>query len=255
VCVVLQLTTAPTFARPLFSVPLDGFSFLIRLIIIPIVFKIPLKHTLAWTISARYAGVEDEVEALCTLKKTSCLRWLWFILGTLGPAAKLKAVEGLPWTQAWGGMYLGSFLVFELLVVLSMLSGRALSNRGVQSLRRALPLNEFDEAEQTMKVIDVGLYVTAATANSVILIWAVVDLWVVRAQVNPYQDELVQGVTSEGFRRLFLMMILASYYYFPGMVVFWLISPFLRLSFSMSKLLRVSIGIGMLLFLLGFLSW
>lgn len=217
----------------------DALSFLIRLIIIPTVFKIPLKEVLAWTIQARYAGVEDEMEALHTLKKKSFLRRLWFMLGTLGPAAKLTAAKGLPWTQAWGVMYFGSFLVFELMVVLTMLWGTPLSSRRVHSLRRALPLCNYDEAEQTIEVIDRAIYVTASITHSMVLIWAVVDLWVVRVQVNPYKDGLVRGVTSEGFDRLFLVMMLVTFHTFPTSIIFWFLSPCLPLNFRHSNLDRV----------------
>jgi hypothetical protein len=39
------------------------------------------------------------------------------LVGTLGQAAKMAVMEGIPWTKVWGVMYLASFLVFELMVI------------------------------------------------------------------------------------------------------------------------------------------
>jgi len=39
------------------------------------------------------------------------------LLETLGPTAKMAAMEGIPWAKAWRMMRLSSFLVFELMVI------------------------------------------------------------------------------------------------------------------------------------------
>jgi hypothetical protein len=54
---------------------------------------------------------EEEAENIQSLEKQTWLRWVFFLVGTLGPAIKLAAMQGIPWTKAWGMMFLGSFLM------------------------------------------------------------------------------------------------------------------------------------------------
>jgi hypothetical protein len=47
----------------------------------------------------------------------TCLRWLWFILGTLPPAIKLMSMSGVRWEQAWGMLFLSSWIINESLII------------------------------------------------------------------------------------------------------------------------------------------
>lgn len=53
------------------------------------------------------------------LEQMPFLRIFWFVFGTLSQLVKLAALRGVPWTQVWGGIYVGSFLVVEGLHALS----------------------------------------------------------------------------------------------------------------------------------------
>lgn len=60
---------------------------------------------------------DEETETLNSLETMTWLRWLWFILGTLPPAIKLMSMSGVPWEQAWGMMFLTSWIINESLTI------------------------------------------------------------------------------------------------------------------------------------------
>jgi hypothetical protein len=53
-----------------------------------------------------------------SLEKQAWLRWVFFVVGTLGPSIKPMAMEGVPWTKAWGVMLLFAFLVIKAAALL-----------------------------------------------------------------------------------------------------------------------------------------
>jgi len=60
---------------------------------------------------------DEEAETLHSLETMTWLRWLWFILGTLPPAIKLMSMRGVLWEQAWGMMFLTSWIINESLTI------------------------------------------------------------------------------------------------------------------------------------------
>jgi hypothetical protein len=60
---------------------------------------------------------DEEVETLHSLEAMTWLRWLWFIIGTLPPAIKLMSMSGVPREQAWGMMFLTSWIINESLTI------------------------------------------------------------------------------------------------------------------------------------------
>ena len=68
---------------------------------------------------ARFRDVEEEAgeDSLSSLEKNVLFRYTVFLLGALPQAVKLFASSGVPWTQAWGAMYFGSWVVLEALVI------------------------------------------------------------------------------------------------------------------------------------------
>lgn len=69
-------------------------------------------------------GIENGVcehtgQGLQSLEKTGLVRVLLFCLGTLPQVDKLMALSGVPWTKAWAGMYLGSFVTVEILLFMA----------------------------------------------------------------------------------------------------------------------------------------
>jgi hypothetical protein len=68
------------------------------------------------------AADDDEVEGVQSLEKKTWLRWLWFILGTLPPTIKLLAMRGVHWEQAWGMMFLSSWIINESLIIFAAMN-------------------------------------------------------------------------------------------------------------------------------------
>ncbi|KAF2144013.1 uncharacterized protein K452DRAFT_345438 [Aplosporella prunicola CBS 121167] len=61
---------------------------------------------------------EKEKAALQKLKDNLLLRFLLFVFGVLLPTVKVFGMRGVPWTQAWAGMYFASYVVTEALLLL-----------------------------------------------------------------------------------------------------------------------------------------
>ncbi|KAH8650393.1 hypothetical protein BGZ60DRAFT_196354 [Tricladium varicosporioides] len=81
-----------------------------------------LRHAIRATLIPRFVGPDEQsstAQSLQPLEQLTFMRWILFILGTLPQAIKLCSLRGAPWTFAWGLMYLVSFLVMELLNILS----------------------------------------------------------------------------------------------------------------------------------------
>ncbi|KAL4778786.1 hypothetical protein BJX76DRAFT_362391 [Aspergillus varians] len=56
-----------------------------------------------------------------SFKAQSRVRWIAFVSGTLPQAIKLFAATGVPWSKAFGAMYLVSWLLFEILFLVAKL--------------------------------------------------------------------------------------------------------------------------------------
>jgi len=96
----------------------DAISIPLNLLILKLRLKLPWSACLTTLIHSRF-GAEKEGEAWKAWKFTTPLRWFFFILGPLGPGIKMLSMDGIPWSKIWGLMFLVSFSVTELLVVLA----------------------------------------------------------------------------------------------------------------------------------------
>jgi hypothetical protein len=96
----------------------DAISIPLNLLILKLRLKLPWSACLTTLIHSRF-GAEKEGEAWKAWKFTTPLRWFFFILGPLGPGIKMLSMDGIPWSKTWGLMFLVSFSVTELLVVLA----------------------------------------------------------------------------------------------------------------------------------------
>jgi hypothetical protein len=61
-----------------------------------------------------YTRSEAGFQALENLTK---VRWLILAFGTVPQAVKLMAFRGLYWTEAWGWVYVASFVFIEVLII------------------------------------------------------------------------------------------------------------------------------------------
>ena len=73
------------------------------------------------TVRLRFQDVVDQAEesSLASLQKNTLFRFLMFVLGVLPQIIKLYDMRGLPWTKLWASLFLSSFFVIELLVLIS----------------------------------------------------------------------------------------------------------------------------------------
>jgi hypothetical protein len=112
---------------------------------------------------------EISTEGIQALERMTWLRWLFFVLGTLGPTVKLMALEGVPWSKAWGIMFLCSFIIVECLVVLSW-----------NSQYEPIPSLEDDallKLNNMLSSIDYWIFCIACALHTGLLLSIVSDLW------------------------------------------------------------------------------
>ena len=79
------------------------------------------QQALRMTLDARFRDLDDDAssdEGFQALEKLTFVRWMLFILGTLPQAIKLVFLKGVPWTQAWGVMFLVPFVTLEIMIIL-----------------------------------------------------------------------------------------------------------------------------------------
>jgi hypothetical protein len=94
------------------------------------------------------------------------LRWLFFILGTFGPAIKLMVMSGVPYTKGGGAMFLTSFLIVEILIIISW-------NLDQRPLHFETEIQEsLQSMRATLKVMDEFLHALACFAHILLMIWA-----------------------------------------------------------------------------------
>jgi hypothetical protein len=116
---------------------------------------------------------ERSAEGIQAIVKLTFIRWLFFIFGTLGPGIKLMAMEGVPWTKAWGAMFLVSFLVVEGLVVVSWI---------YMPYEHQNPLPGSPDADNLLRfktrleIIDGHILAYSALCYALVLVWVVVDI-------------------------------------------------------------------------------
>jgi len=117
---------------------------------------------------------ERNEEGIQAIEKFTFVRWLFFILGTVGPGIKLMAMEGVPCTKAWGAMFLVSFLVVEVLVILSW---RYMPCEH-QDLLPGSPGTDTDlRIRVKLKKIDGRVLYYSVLCYALVFIWAVCDIY------------------------------------------------------------------------------
>ncbi|CAG8973916.1 hypothetical protein HYALB_00003694 [Hymenoscyphus albidus] len=65
----------------------------------------------------RFALDDENSGTFSDFRKNAIFRWFFFVL-TVAQAIKIFAFEGIIWTKVWASMYIGSFLIIEMLVVI-----------------------------------------------------------------------------------------------------------------------------------------
>jgi hypothetical protein len=96
----------------------DTASILGRLSYAWLKLKIPFRECVRHVMEERLQGTSFLIE-MKNLKNTTWLRWLLFILGPLPQAIRLASFRGIPWTQFLGFSFLSSWLLVEIMVLVS----------------------------------------------------------------------------------------------------------------------------------------
>ena len=97
----------------------DTISILIHFATTTIARSMTFTTSLEILIRERFDEDRESDNAIGKIQQLTWLRYLFFVIGTLPPAIKMIAMQGLPWTKTWAIMYLTSFLATEVLVLLS----------------------------------------------------------------------------------------------------------------------------------------
>jgi hypothetical protein len=149
----------------------DSLSIFIHLTLFSAAF--PFKDGVRLLIHYRFDDNKDndnEGGDIRAIQKLTFIRWMFFVFGTLGPGIKLMAMEGVPWTKAWGVMFLLSFVMVEALVILSWNLGiceavpEAHNEETLQRIK-----SKLSETNQVFLNITAFLYV-------LLLLWVVLDI-------------------------------------------------------------------------------
>jgi hypothetical protein len=178
------LGSTPYYRTYLRSSPIlcsiDALFFLLRVFLSALTLRIPLSQAIDTTIQERYRDVQDPVEGIQYVETQMWLRWLWFFLGTAGPAIKLCAMENVGWTKAWGMMFLGAFVVFEGMVILE--------KRGFEpaALEEPKRINYLNRVERRVFVFAILIHIG-------IVLWAVVDLLALRTPAFQVEEKAYTG--------------------------------------------------------------
>jgi hypothetical protein len=154
----------------------------------------------------------ESSEGIQEIEKITWLRWLFFVLGTLPGAIKLMGLKGVPWTKAWGMMFLVSFLVVESLVILSTtLRGRYNVIRPQQIHpwpHRELLLNEgVNKRLALTRALTGWLSVLSLTFHYILLYLAFIHLW---GPPKGFQDSFPMDILAIIILIFMLLLCVAS---------------------------------------------
>jgi hypothetical protein len=108
----IYIQSFPVFAA------FDALSIITGFVYLKLTARLPAGMTLGVIMHQRFEGC-DESQSLKALKRTRWLRWLGFLLGVIQPAIKLASFNGVSFSHAFGFMWLGSWVVIEIVALLA----------------------------------------------------------------------------------------------------------------------------------------
>jgi hypothetical protein len=136
---------------------------------------VSFRDSIRMTVHERFVDVdENETEGIQALEKMTFIRWIFFVFGALGPGIKLMAMGGVPWTKAFGIIYLLSFSLVEALIIFSWRDEghepvlEPLDAEGVINIE-----SERLDRESISGTFLPWLYSLA----QLVLVWAICDIW------------------------------------------------------------------------------
>lgn len=137
----------------------DTASILGRLSYAWLKLKISFRKCVRYTMNERLQGT-GFLEGMKNLKNTTWLRWLLFILRPLPQAIRLASFRGIPWTQFLGFSFLSSWLLVEIMVLVS--TGTAIQLHASSPLTSEFPFSACRCVLQYCPCIYCSIYTLAA---------------------------------------------------------------------------------------------
>lgn len=117
---------------------------------------------------------DDQPESLQTLKYTTWLRWMFFVIGAAGSALKLLVMTGIPWTKTWGLLFLISFFAVELLIIVSWRMDSTLPP--TERERQIFDLFPDSDTKRLLQRAECGLLLLSVALRSILLLGLFNDL-------------------------------------------------------------------------------
>jgi hypothetical protein len=184
--------------------------------------RIPLRERLQLVIRNRFAepDQDDPEEGVREVRRVTWLRWLFFIFGALTSSLKLMSFIGTPWTQTWGDVFTFSFLLFEILAILSWMGGRQR-----RPCHDAADTAKLKPIEAWLDAFDKQLFQWASDCHGLLLLWVVGELW---PNIDNKVSDEFRGGTSHPLMKPFLKAsVLMSKFGVGTGFCAWLFTPFL----------------------------
>jgi hypothetical protein len=115
-------------------------------------------------------------------KITAWPRWIFFVMGTLPTGIKLASFEGTPWTKVWGMMFLSSFIVIEIAVILGQAGDPEFPHPTCDASILGNPNDEKVEPQTTrlktrLQTIELIMCTIAFLCHISLATWAFSTLW------------------------------------------------------------------------------
>lgn len=117
------------------------------------------------------------------------LRWLFFALGTLGPGVQLLAMKGIVWTKVWAVVFVVSFVVVEILLILSW-------NRKQLDGDFEPSYDWYNAPDSPFLKVDRILFRVACVLHVLVVFWLVAELWPI---ATSHQTVLQRVLTNPKF--------------------------------------------------------
>jgi len=192
----------------------DILAIIARLLLCTIYHKISLRDSFRLLLKDRFDDVPTDTQSfkgLPALRKHIFTRLAFFLLGALFPAVKLCSMHGVPWTKAWGVMFLASFVAVEILGALSFQSWTRMEFQAEQQhlwteeLRRR-PVDLARECSEYASKLEHVVLDVACQVHVGVLYYAFVDL----CGKDARYDQRTDGVPEEIFEAACISLVVLT---------------------------------------------
>jgi hypothetical protein len=98
-----------------------------------------------------------------------------------GPSIKLMAMQGVPWTKAWGAMFLFAFLVSEAAALFARRSSTPSIYSSLPGIHNsAAQLATKWHVARRFESMESWVFYAGSAAHCAVLLWAFFDIWALR---------------------------------------------------------------------------